>query len=158
MSSTPEEEDLKAVVVVDPPPDDSELKDEADKAISPAPDDSEVRKATASAALFHNMAAFPWPYMLFWPILFAFLLGFGWSQEDIIEDEVTNIWIPQSGSYAADIQYAADLGQDDLSSSSFAAMAIARDGKNLFTEERLEEIRARMEKMERTTVRAGMGT
>jgi hypothetical protein len=50
------------------------------------------------------------------------------------------------------LDYGAQLGRDDLAISSFAAMAIARDGKNLFTESRLEEIRARMEAAEGTTV------
>jgi hypothetical protein len=34
----------------------------------------------------------------------------------------------------------------------FVSMAIARDGGNLFTENRLEKIRQRMEKVEATTV------
>jgi hypothetical protein len=125
-------------------PDDSNREDE---------DDEELVKLRKQASLFHHMAIHPWFYMLFWPILFAFLIGFGWTQEDIIEDEVTNIWIPTSGSYYNDVTYAASLGEADLSTSSFAAMSIARDGGNLFTESRLEEIRMRMEKTEKTTVR-----
>ena len=39
-----------------------------------------------------------------------------------------------------------------MTASSFAAMAISRDGGNLFTEERMEEIRARMKQAEETTV------
>jgi hypothetical protein len=74
------------------------------------------------------------------------------SPQDIIEDQVTNIWIPTSGSYHNDVTYAASLGEDDLSTSSFAAMSISRDGGNLFTESRLNEIKARMEKTEKTTV------
>jgi hypothetical protein len=102
--------------------------------------------------LFHSMAATPWPYMVFLPTVFIFLIAFGWTREDIIEDEVASIWIPTKGSYAKDLDYGAQLGRDDLAISSFAAMAIARDGKNLFTESRLEEIRARMEAAEGTTV------
>jgi hypothetical protein len=125
-------------------PDDSKEEDK---------DDEDIVKLRKQAWLFHRMAIHPWFYMLFWPILFAFLIGFGWTQEDIIEDEVTNIWIPTSGSYYNDVSYAASLGEEDLPTSSFAAMAIARDGGNLFTESRLEEIRTRMEKTEKTTVR-----
>jgi hypothetical protein len=94
----------------------------------------------------------PWPYMLVLPIVFVFLIGFGWSIEDKIEDNVANIWIPESGEHAKDLEYAKELGMDEFSLSSFAAMAIARDGGNLFTVERLEEIRSRMEKTEGTTV------
>jgi hypothetical protein len=115
-------------------------------------DDEEIVLLRKRAYLFHHMATHPWFYMLFWPVLFSVLIGFGWTQDDIIEDEVTNIWIPTSGSYSSDVAYAASLGEEDLASTNFAAMSIARDGKNLFTESRLEEIRSRMEKAEKTTV------
>ena len=106
-----------------------------------------------SEVLFRSMVTHPWPYLLTLPIVFLLLICFGWIvPDDIVEDEVTNIWIPTSGSYANDVKYAKDFGKDDLDASSFAAMSIARDGKNLFTESRLEEIRARMEKTESTTV------
>jgi hypothetical protein len=126
--------------------DDSKIEEEDE-------DDEEIVALRKKAFLFHHMATHPWFYMLFWPILFSFLIGFGWTQDDIIENEVTNIWIPTSGSYYNDVTYAASLGEDDLATSSFAAMSIARDGGNLFTEPRLMEIMARMEKTERTTVR-----
>jgi hypothetical protein len=116
-------------------------------------DDEEIVALRKKAFLFYHMATHPWFYMLFWPILFSCLIAFGWTQDDIIENEVTNIWIPTSGSYYNDVTYAASLGEDDLATSSFAAMSIARDGGNLFTEPRLMEIMARMEKTERTTVR-----
>lgn len=116
------------------------------------PGDSGMQLGPSSGALFRSMATYPWPYIVTLPVVFLFLICFGWLQDDIVEDEVTNIWIPTSGSYANDVKYAKDLGKDDLDASSFAAMSIARDGKNLFTERRLEEIRARMEKTESTTV------
>ena len=76
------------------------------------------------------------------------------TQDDIIEDEVAQIWIPTEGDYAQDLEYADKYGNGGgLGISSFAAMAISRDGENIFTEARLEEIRARMEVMENTTVR-----
>ena len=75
------------------------------------------------------------------------------TQDDIIEDEVAKIWIPTEGDYAKDLDYADEFGNGGgLGISSFAAMAISRDGANIFTEPRLEEIRARMEVMESTTV------
>jgi hypothetical protein len=116
-------------------------------------DDLEIVSLRKQVFLFHHMAIHPWFYMLFWPILFSFLIGFGWTQDDIIEDEVTNIWIPTSGSYHDDLAYAESLGENDLPTTNFAAMSIARDGGNLFTESRLNEIMARMEKTEQTTVR-----
>jgi len=107
--------------------------------------------------LFHHMVVMPWPYLVFWPLIFAFLIGFGWTQSDIIEDEVTKIWIPTSGQYAQNLEYAEQYGKNKLGATSFAAMSIARDGGNLFEESRLEEIRARMEKTEKTTVRTTTG-
>ena len=79
-------------------------------------------------SLFHNMTVMPWPYMIIWPVILIFLIGFGWSQDDIIEDEVAKIWIPTSGAYAQDVEYATSLEQGELGASSFAAMSIARDG------------------------------
>ena len=121
-------------------------------------DDDDIVLLRKQVFLFHHMTMHPWFYMLFWPILFSFLIGFGWTQDDIIEERVRNIWIPTSGSYHNDVSYAASLGIEGLPTSNFAAMSTARDGGNLFTESRLSEIRARMEKTEKTTVRRqGMG-
>jgi hypothetical protein len=104
------------------------------------------------ARLFHHMAIMPWPYLIILPAVFVVLIGIGWTQDSYIEEEVAKIWIPTRGSYAKNIEYAESLGEGDLATTNFAAMAIARDGGNLFTEERLEEIRQRMEKAESTTV------
>jgi hypothetical protein len=104
------------------------------------------------AWLFHHMAIMPWPYLIILPAVFVVLIGVGWTQDSYIEEEVAKIWIPTRGSYAKNIAYAESLGEGDLATTNFAAMAIARDGGNLFTEERLEEIRQRMEKAESTTV------
>jgi len=106
-----------------------------------------------NSTLFHSMARMPWPYLIMMPAIYLILIGVGWTQDDFIEDKVSQIWIPTDGDYFKDQQYAERLGKNDLGATSFAAMAIARDGGNLFTESRLEEIRARMEKMEATTVR-----
>jgi hypothetical protein len=104
------------------------------------------------AWLFHHMAIMPWPYLFILPAVFVVLIGVGWTQDNYIEEEVAKIWIPTRGSYAKNIEYAESLGEGDLATTNFAAMAIARDGGNLFTEGRLEEIRQRMEKAESTTV------
>lgn len=103
--------------------------------------------------LFHQMTKIPTLYILFWPVLFALLIGFGWTRDDIIEERVVRIWIPTRGSYAQDTAYADKVGnRNTLGLTSFAAMAISRDGNNLFTASRLEEIRNRMERTERTTI------
>jgi hypothetical protein len=102
--------------------------------------------------LFHHMAIMPWPYLFILPAVFAVLIGVGWTQDNYIEEEVSKIWIPTKGSYAKNVEYAKSLGEGELATTNFVAMSIARDGGNLFTEERLQEIRQRMEKTEGTTV------
>lgn len=91
--------------------------------------------------------------MVFLPIILAVLIAVGWTRDDYVEEEVKNIWIATDGDYHKDTNYADQYGKDNLGRTSFAAMAISRDGENLFTASRLEEIRARMESTEDTTVR-----
>lgn len=102
--------------------------------------------------LFVFMAKYPWPFLVVIPFVFALFLGFGWSTDDRIEQEVANLWIAQNGDYAKDQEYRDNLGVNDLGSSSFAALSIARDGGSMLTEERLEAVRQRMEETEGTTV------
>jgi len=118
-------------------------------------DESTIQK---KATLFHLMASKPWPFMIFWPVLFCCLIGFGWTRDDIIEDAVSNIWIPQSGDFANDVAYSETVGGagGGVGATAYAAMAISRDNGNLFTKERLEVIRQRMEDTERTTVCADL--
>jgi hypothetical protein len=87
------------------------------------------------------------------PILWAIFIGIGWTKDDKIEEEVYNIWTRQRSSFAKDKEYAAEVDRDTFGATSFAAMAIARDGENLFDRWRLEEIRQRMKETEGTTVR-----
>ena len=133
---------------------DDKNKEEKDVVPPPSPQIVRAAESVSGTRLFHHMALHPWPYMIFWPVLFCLLIGFGWTRDDIIEDDVANIWIPQSGAYAADVDYARSLGRANLGATSFAAMAIARDGGNLFAADRLETIRARMEQTERSSVRS----
>eukprot|EP00978_Attheya_sp_CCMP212_P025628 scaffold82799_cov44-Attheya_sp.AAC.2 len=102
------------------------------------------------------MARFPWPWMLVLPVIFAILAGAGWSQDEIVETEVANIWIATSGDYYKDKEYRLSLLPPGNSArggaSSFAAVASSRDGTNIFTADRLEEIRTRMEATESVTV------
>lgn len=135
---------------------DPELPTQEEAAAAAASDDAEppapphIRKST----LFHLMASNPWPWLIVMPAIYIALIGSGWSRDDYIEEEVSRIWIPTDGNYYQDQQYANSFDRNDLGRTGFAAMAIARDGGNLFTKERLEEIRARMEKTEASTVRS----
>jgi hypothetical protein len=106
-----------------------------------------------SSLLFRSIATRPWPFMLILPCILIVFAAVGWTRDDIIEEEVYNIWTPTSSEFAKDKLYLESLGEDETTVTTFAAMAISRDGGNLFTESRLEEIRMRMEKVEATTVR-----
>jgi hypothetical protein len=103
-------------------------------------------------AFFLFMARMPLPFMVILPVVFAFLLGFGWSTNDKIEQEVAELWIAEDGSYADDLNYASSVGVDDLGATSYAALAISRDGGNMLTAERLALVRERMESAEGTEV------
>lgn len=123
------------------------------------PDVEEEEEAVEKSYLFMTMARHPLPFLLIIPLVFIALTAAGWSQDDYVETEVSNIWIATTGSYWKDKKYEENLSDDDEGGSSgrgsttaFAAMAISRDGDNLFTANRLEEIRRRMEKTEATTI------
>ena len=102
--------------------------------------------------LFAFMAARPLPFILAMPIICIVLIAVGWTRDDLIEEEVYNIWVPRGSSFYKDRQYAESVGKERSSTSIFSALAISRDGGNLFTGDRLEEIRARMEYSEGATV------
>lgn len=106
--------------------------------------------------LFHVIASHPWIFVLFLPVLLTVFTAVGFTRDNYIEDQVSNIWIPTSNQLAKDNAYLKELHVQAFRSSSFAAMAIARDGKNLFTESRLEEIRKRMDSIEAMTVSRSM--
>ena len=114
--------------------------------------DHDERKLKRSTALFSFMADFPWPFLVIMPILFAFLIAFGWTKEDKIEESVEELWIARDGNYAQSKAYAAKYGFDKSPLSTFTAMAWSRDEGNILTAERLEEIRSRMEATERVMV------
>ena len=102
--------------------------------------------------LFSRMADRPWPFLVALPVLFSIFIALGYSTDNKIEESVANLWIAEDGDFAKDQAYARSFGMDNLAASSFAAMAVSRDGKNIMTASRLEEIRARMELAESTTV------
>lgn len=81
------------------------------------------------------------------------LICLGLSRPSIIEEDVSNLWIPTDGTYKKDKDYAKRVGantQDEMSA--FAAMAVSRNGENLFKEENLNAIVERMKLIETTPV------
>jgi hypothetical protein len=101
---------------------------------------------------YSRVADFLWPYLFIVPLAFTVLIAVGWSTNGEIQQEVAGLWVPQDGKYYADQKYAARWGSDKLSYSSYSALAISRDGTNIMTADRLDEIRRRMEATEATTV------
>lgn len=92
-------------------------------------------------------------FLITLPILWAIFVGIGWSKEDKVEESVYQIWTRQRSPYNQDKEYAAKYDRDNLGATTFAALAVARDGGNLFTPARLENIRKRMQETEGTKVR-----
>jgi hypothetical protein len=102
--------------------------------------------------LFHNMAARPWPWLLFIPAVYIVLIVLAfYSHESYVEGPMRNLWMPtiEGGDYEANQVYLKDIASVSI----FSAIAVARDGGNLLTESRLDEITARMQTTEAATVR-----
>lgn len=110
---------------------------------------------TASTAIQHRirlfslMERYPWPFVVALPSIFVLLIGLGlFSREDIIAD-VANLWIPSDGTYAKNKKYAERVGATIADEYTvIAAMAVGRHGENLFTEENLNTIIERMQRVE----------
>lgn len=103
--------------------------------------------------LFVAMIRCPYPFLVSCPFLFFMLICLGLSRPSIIEEDVSNLWIPTDGTYKKDKDYAKRVGantQDEMSA--FAAMAMSRNGENLFKEENLNAIVERMKLIETTPV------
>lgn len=113
------------------------------------------KKRSCTFTIFELMAKRPtnWIFSLALPVLWIVFISLGWSQDDIVETQVNSIWTRQRSSYREDLDYAAKYKQTSAGdTTSFAAMAVSRDGENIFTPERLTEIRLRMEETESITV------
>ena len=122
-----------------------------DDAESEPPSSSSLRH---SPCLFMAMSRCPYPFLVTLPFLFVMLICLGFSRPNVIEEDVSNLWIPTDGSYKKDKDYAKSVGADGPDDmSSFAAMALSRHGNNLFTEENLNAILDRMKRIETTSVR-----
>uniref|UniRef100_A0A7S4HIN4 Uncharacterized protein n=1 Tax=Odontella aurita TaxID=265563 RepID=A0A7S4HIN4_9STRA len=106
---------------------------------------------------FGVMARHPIPFLVVIPAVFAALIGVGWTQEDKVEQNVANLWIPTGTQYYQDKLYQAKFTPTGTiegrnRNTIFAAMAVGRDGGNIFNEPRLNEISDRMAVLENTTV------
>jgi hypothetical protein len=101
--------------------------------------------------LFRLMVARPLPFLLFFPILWIVFCSVGWTRDNRVEDQVYNTWTQKRSAFAKNQEYATSLGANNLGATTFLATAVSRDGKNLFTEQRLNEIRDRMKLTEETT-------
>lgn len=115
----------------------------------------------------HHMKAFlgfytfmgerPWPFILLPPLaLIAFTIA-GFSQQDIIENEVNKIWISKNGEFHKTQEYINSVKQyeSDGGRTVFAAIAMSRDGngeENLFTPPKLNEVLDRMAELDKVTV------
>lgn len=110
--------------------------------------------AGESKGLFGAIAKYPVVFCLAIPIVLTVITIIGFTRDDYVEDSVGEIWIPQGDQLAKNKDYLDSVGKAEFTSTSFAAMSISRDGGNLFTESRLEEIRERMDAVEHMTVRA----
>lgn len=100
--------------------------------------------------LFSSMAGGPLlvPSLILLPAIFALFIGLGlFAQNDIIEDDIYKIWASEKSKHFSDIEYMDSLGVRG-GSSSLLAIATSRDGGNLFVEERLREINAKMDQIE----------
>lgn len=130
---------------------DYEAQEEAPEFEEPS-DETQAQFARRVLDFEHKKPYYLLIFLFFLPCLWAVFIGVGWSKEDKIEDHVYKIWTRQRSEFAKDVDYAAQYDRANLGATTFAAMAIARDGENLITKDRLEEIMARMQETESTTV------
>ena len=105
-----------------------------------------------SKGLFGAIAKYPVVFCLAVPVVLIIITAIGFTRDDYVEDSVGEIWIPRGDQLAQNQDYLDRVGKQEFEATSFAAMSISRDGGNLFTEGRLEEIRQRMDAVEHLTV------
>ena len=118
------------------------------------PTNSSLTDKEEKRSFFKLVADFPWPFLLIVPIAYALIIAFGWASDNKVETSTEKLWIEDDGAYAMNQAYAEEFDMRHMGVSSFLAMAVTRDNSNILTSSQLEEIRARMEKVENeTTVR-----
>uniref|UniRef100_A0A6V2M2U5 SSD domain-containing protein n=1 Tax=Ditylum brightwellii TaxID=49249 RepID=A0A6V2M2U5_9STRA len=113
-----------------------------------------VQEGEPSPGLFGFMASHPVPFLFIIPIILIVLTALGWSREDKIEDQVSNIWIPERSAFSMDKEYIRSVEGDETGPSTIVAMAVSREeeGGNLFTAESLDEIADRMMEVDQIAV------
>lgn len=109
-------------------------------------------------SVFEFMGRRPFFFLAVPPLALLGLLIAGFTtQDDIVEDNVSNIWTATSGPYYDNRKYLENVTEGytnpgRTSLSTFAGMAVSRDGGNLFTSSRLREIEQRMKAVDAVTV------
>jgi len=91
----------------------------------------------------------PWLWVGLMPTLSIVLIIVGFLNYEV-EDNVGNIWVPESTSYAKDEQYKRDI-HGGSSSSVFLAISRPRKGGNVLTAPLLLELRDRLDHVQNTT-------
>jgi hypothetical protein len=114
---------------------------------------SPSRREHLGHSLFRFIARRPYLFCVVIPVIFTVLVAVGFTRDDYVEDRVGEIWVPTSDQSAENRDYLESIDKPEFTASSFAAMSISRDGGNLFTATRLEEIRQRMDAVENHMVR-----
>jgi hypothetical protein len=79
-------------------------------------------------------------------------VGWTYDKENRVEVQVSNTWTQKRSAFAKDQEYVTSLGRNTLGATTFLATAVSRDDGIVFTKQRLNEIRDRMELTEQTTV------
>lgn len=108
---------------------------------------------TGFSYIWYSMIQTPIVYLLLLPTIFIILAAVGWTRPNYVEDQVSQIWIPQRGQYAKDWAYAESIDGNEWEQAVFAAMAISNRERNLLNEYDLETIRSKMVSTESVTVR-----
>jgi hypothetical protein len=102
--------------------------------------------------LFLAMTKCPYPFLVTLPFIFMLVICLGLSRPSIVEEDVSNLWIPTDGTYHKDLKYTELVGAAEDDMSIFMAMAIGRHGNNLLTEDNLNAIVERMQRIETSSV------
>ena len=99
------------------------------------------------------MSAHGLAFVIFLPCIWIILTAIGWSKDNLIEEDITKVWIPQSGSFLDDKEYKDSIVQNDPNDNTAClAMSKSRDNQHIFTVKCLEEILQGREASGKTTV------
>ena len=63
--------------------------------------------------LFWFMSAHGLAFVIFLPCIWIILTAIGWSKDNLIEEDIAKVWIPQSGSFLDDKEYKDSIVQND---------------------------------------------